>query len=330
VTNWLRPDPNGLFCEPGGFYVDPARPVSRALITHGHSDHARFGHEAYLATPETVEVMKLRLGQNQNYTATRYHETHNINGVSVRFIPAGHILGSAQIVLEWQGQRIVASGDYKRSLDPTCAPFEPVPCDVFITEATFALPVFCHEPAEKEAARLLASIAQNPDRNHLLGVYGLGKAQRVISLLRQQGFDRTIWLHGALVELCKLYERLGVKLGDMRPVSDVDAKNLKGELILCPPSATDDRWATKFGNSITSFASGWMRVRARARQRGAELPLIISDHADWPELLKTIEDVQAPEIWVTHGRDDALVHQLTLMGRKAQALALIGFEDEAE
>ena len=330
MTNWLRPDPNGLFCEPGGFYVDPARPVSRALITHGHSDHARFGHEAYLATPETVEVMKLRLGQNQNYTATRYHETHNINGVSVRFIPAGHILGSAQIVLEWQGQRIVASGDYKRSLDPTCAPFEPVPCDVFITEATFALPVFCHEPAEKEAARLLASIAQNPDRNHLLGVYGLGKAQRVISLLRQQGFDRTIWLHGALVELCKLYERLGVKLGDMRPVSDVDAKNLKGELILCPPSATDDRWATKFGNSITSFASGWMRVRARARQRGAELPLIISDHADWPELLKTIEDVQAPEIWVTHGRDDALVHQLTLMGRKAQALALIGFEDEAE
>jgi putative mRNA 3-end processing factor len=330
VTNWLRPDPNGLFCEPGGFYIDPARPVSRALITHGHSDHARSGHEAYLATPETVEVMKLRLGPNHNYTATRYHETHNINGVSVRFIPAGHILGSAQIVLEWQGQRIVASGDYKRSLDPTCAPFEPVPCDVFITEATFALPVFCHEPAEKEAARLLASIAQNPDRNHLLGVYGLGKAQRVISLLRQQGFDRTIWLHGALVELCKLYERLGVKLGDMRPVSDVDAKNLKGELILCPPSATDDRWATKFGNSITSFASGWMRVRARARQRGAELPLIISDHADWPELLKTIEDVQAPEIWVTHGRDDALVHQLTLMGRKAQALALIGFEDEAE
>ena len=330
MTNWLRPDPNGLFCEPGGFYIDPARPVSRALITHGHSDHARSGHEAYLATPETVEVMKLRLGQNHNYTATRYHETHNINGVSVRFIPAGHILGSAQIVLEWQGQRIVASGDYKRSLDPTCAPFEPVPCDVFITEATFALPVFCHEPADKEAARLLASIAQNPDRNHLLGVYGLGKAQRVISLLRQQGFDRTIWLHGALVELCKLYERLGVKLGDVRAVGETDAKSLKGELILCPPSATDDRWSAKFGNAITSFASGWMRVRARARQRGAELPLIISDHADWPELLKTIEDVQAPEIWVTHGRDDALVHQLTLMGRKAQALALIGFEDEAE
>jgi putative mRNA 3-end processing factor len=330
MTTWLRPDSNGLFCIPGGFYIDPARPVSRALITHGHSDHARAGHEAYLATPETVEVMKLRLGQNHNYTSTRYHETHNINGVSVRFIPAGHILGSAQIVLEWQGQRIVASGDYKRSFDPTCAPFEPVPCDVFITEATFALPVFCHEPADKEAARLLVSIAQNPQRNHLLGVYGLGKAQRVIALLRQQGFDRTIWLHGALVELCKLYERLGVKLGDVRPVSETDAKALKGELILCPPSATDDRWAAKFGDSITSFASGWMRVRARARQRGAELPLIISDHADWPELLQTIEDVEAPEIWVTHGREDALVHQLSLMGRKARALALVGFEDEAE
>ena len=307
MTHWLRPDPNGLFCEPGGFYIDPARPVSRALITHGHFDHARAGHDAYLATPETVEVMKLRLGKNHNYQSTRYHETHNINGVSVRFVPAGHILGSAQIVLEWQGQRIFASGDYKRSLDPTCAPFEPIACDVFIV-----------------------SIAQNPERNHLLGVYGLGKAQRVISLLRQQGFNRTIWLHGALVELCKLYERLGVKLGDVRPVSETDAKALKGELILCPPSATDDRWSAKFGHSITSFASGWMRVRARARQRGAELPLIISDHADWPELLQTIEDVQAPEIWVTHGREDALVHQLTLMGRKARALALIGFEDEAE
>ena len=328
--SWLHPNPNGLFCEPGGFYIDPARPVSRALTTHGHSDHARSGHDAYLATSETVEVMKLRLGQNHNYQSTRYHETHNINGVTVRFIPAGHILGSAQILLEWQGQRIVASGDYKRSLDPTCAPFEPVACDVFITEATFALPVFCHEPADKEVARLIISIAQNPDRNHLLGVYGLGKAQRIIALLRHQGFTHTIWLHGALVELCKLYERLGVKLGDVRPVSEADAKTLKGELILCPPSATHDRWAAKFGNAITSFASGWMRVRARARQRGAELPLIISDHADWPQLLQTIEDVEAPEIWVTHGREDALVHQLALMGRKARALALIGFEDEAE
>lgn len=328
--SWLRPDENGLYCVPGGFHIDPARPVSRALITHGHSDHARPGMGAYLATPETVEVMKLRLGASHNYTATAYHEAHNINGVSVRFVPAGHILGSAQIVLEWQGKRAVISGDYKRAADPTCAPFEPVVCDLFITEATFALPVFCHEPAAKEAARLLGSLAANGNRNHLLGVYGLGKAQRVISLLRQQGYDRTIWLHGALVPLCALYERLGVALGDVRPVSETDAKSLQGALILCPPSEVDGRWAAKFGDCITSFASGWMRVRARARQRGAELPLIISDHADWPELLRTIEEVEAPEIWVTHGREDALVHQLTLMGRRARALALVGFEEEGE
>jgi putative mRNA 3-end processing factor len=329
IENWLRPDENGLHCIPGGFYIDPARAVSHALITHGHSDHARAGHGAYLATPETTEVMRLRLG-GAHYQSTRYHEAHNINGVNVRFVPAGHILGSAQIVLEYAGERAVVSGDYKRTPDPTCAPFEPVPCDVFITEATFGLPVFCHEPAAREAGRLLASLITNPERHHLLGVYGLGKCQRVIKLLRAQGFDGPIWLHGALTGLCALYERLGIALGDVRPVTDGDWKRLTGQLILCPPSAIADRWSAKFGDSLTCVASGWMRVRARARQRGAELPLIISDHADWPELLRTIEEVQAPEIWVTHGREDALVHALTLMGKKARALALVGFEDEAE
>ena len=327
--SWLRPDENGLHCIPGGFHVDPARPVARALITHGHSDHARAGHGAVLATAETVEVMKLRLGPG-NYTATRYHERHNINGVEVRFLPAGHILGSAQILLEWQGQRILISGDYKRSPDPTCAPFEPVACDVFITEATFALPVFCHEPAEREAGRLLASLAANQGRNHLIGCYGLGKCQRLIALLRAQAYDRPIYLHGAHVQTSALYERLGVALGDLRPVSQADAKSLKGEIILCPPSELQGKWAEKFNNPLTGFASGWMRVRARARQAGAELPLVISDHADWPELLATIAEVEAPEIWVTHGREDALVHQLGLMGKRARALALLGFGEEGE
>ena len=330
IENWLRPDANGLYCIPGGFYIDPARPVARALITHGHSDHARPGHQAYLATPETVAIMRLRLGANLNYQQAAYHQTQIIQDVKVTFIPAGHVLGSAQIMLEYQGKRAIISGDYKRTPDPTCAAFEPKPCDLFITEATFGLPVFTHEPVEKEIARLITSLKQNNTRNHLLGVYGLGKCQRVIKQLRLQNYHETIYLHGALQAMCKLYEAHGIDLGDLQPVSEVDAKSLSGALILCPPSETQTRWAQKFGDTIHAFASGWMRVRARARQRGADLPLIISDHADWPELLRTIEDVQAPEIWVTHGREDALVHQLTKMGRKARALAMIGFEEEAE
>ena len=330
IENWLRPDANGLYCIPGGFYIDPARPVARALITHGHSDHARPGHQAYLATPETVAIMRLRLGANLNYQQAAYHQTQIIQDVKVTFIPAGHVLGSAQIMLEYQGKRAIISGDYKRTPDPTCAAFEPKPCDLFITEATFGLPVFTHEPVEKEIARLINSLKQNNTRNHLLGVYGLGKCQRVIKQLRLQNYHETIYLHGALQAMCKLYEANGIDLGDLRPASEVDTKSLTGALILCPPSETQTRWAQKFGDAIHAFASGWMRVRARARQRGADLPLIISDHADWPELLRTIEDVQAPEIWVTHGREDALVHQLTKMGRKARALAMIGFEEEAE
>jgi putative mRNA 3-end processing factor len=232
--------------------------------------------------------------------------------------------------MEWRGQRAVVSGDYKRSPDPTCAPFELVPCDVFVTEATFALPVFRHERADQEVARLLASVARYPERAHLVGVYSLGKCQRVIKLCREAGYDAPIYLHGALVELCDLYQRLGVDLGDLRPVATSDVKSFAGALVLSPPSAVDDRWSRRFPDPVTSFASGWMRIKGRVRQAGVELPLVISDHADWKELLDTIEATTAEEVWVTHGREDALVYQLGLMGRKARALALVGFEDEAE
>ncbi len=283
-----------------------------------------------LATPETIEIMKVRYGANGagSFEAAAYHTPIEISGARVWFVPAGHILGSAQIVLEWGGQRIVVSGDYKRAPDPTCRPFETVPCDVFITEATFALPVFRHEPAEREARRLLRSIAEQPERAHLLGVYGLGKCQRMIKLLREAGYDAPIYLHGALVELTALYRRLGVDLDDVRPAGDIKAGSFAGELVLCPPSALADRWSRRFADPVTAFASGWMRVRGRARQRGVELPLIVSDHADWPELLATIVETGAPEVWITHGRDDALAHQLTLMGIKAKALTLAGLEDE--
>jgi putative mRNA 3-end processing factor len=330
-STWLRPEPAGLYCVPGGFYVDPHRSVDRAVITHGHSDHARPGHAKVLATVETIAVMKARMGETcaGSFQAAALGEPLTMGEVTVRLIPAGHILGSAQIVMEYRGRRAVVSGDYKRRADPTCRPFELVRCDLFVTEATFGLPVFRHEPDAGEIAKLLASVTLFPERTHLIGVYGLGKCQRLIALLRAAGYTRPIWLHGALKTVSDLYVELGIDLGDIRSVSEATDK-LAGEIVMCPPSALADRWSRRLTDPVTAFASGWMRVRGRARQRGCELPLIISDHCDWPELVQSIEDTGAGEIWVTHGREDALVHQIGLMGKRGRALALVGREDEAE
>ncbi len=335
TERWLHPRPEGLFCETGGFFIDPNKAVDKAVITHGHADHARSGHGAVLATPETISIMKIRYGNDcaGTFQSIHYGETISINGVSVRFVPAGHILGSAQVIIECAGTRVIVSGDYKRATDPTCEPFELVPCDVFVTEATFALPVFRHEPADKEARRLIEAIRQQPDRTHMLGVYGLGKCQRMIALLRQAGFDQTIHLHGALVQLTEFYQRCGIAMGPIGTIETDKAarrRDYAGQLVMCPPSALADRWSRRFPDPATAFASGWMRVRGRARQRGIELPLIVSDHADWPELIETIKQTGAQEVWVTHGREDALVHQLGLMGISARALTLVGFEDEGD
>ena len=331
--NWLYPTPDGLYCAPGDFHVDPVRAVDRAIITHGHSDHARPGHDKVLATSETLAVMRLRMGlgsAGREQQALAMGEPLVIGDVTVTLHPAGHILGSAQVLIEHRGARAVVSGDYKRRRDPTAVSFELVPCDLFITEATFGLPVFRHEPDAREIGRLLASLSAFPERTHLVGAYSLGKAQRVIALLREAGWDRTIYLHGALVAMCELYTSLGIELGPLAPVAETERATLAGEIVLAPPSALADRWSRRLADPVTAFASGWMRVKARARQRGVELPLVISDHVDWPELMTTIEETGAEEIWVTHGREEAVVRAVTLMGRRARALALLGREDEAE
>jgi len=332
VESWLYPTAKGLWCEPGQFHIDPRSAVDRAVITHGHSDHARAGHGAVLATAETIAIMKVRYGPDcaGRFEALACGHATEINGVGIRFAPAGHILGSAQISLEWQGARAVVSGDYKRAPDPTCDGFEPVACDVFVTEATFGLPVFRHERADAEVRRLLASMTEQPGRAHLLGVYGLGKCQRMIKLLRLEGYDAPIYLHGAHVALTRLYQNLGHDLGDVRPVAEAAVGDTKTALVMCPPSAVSDRWSRRFADPVTAFASGWMRARGRVRQSGVELPLVVSDHADWPELLDTIVETGAGEIWVTHGREDALVHQLAVMGLNGRALALMGRDDEGE
>ena len=332
VETWLYPAEAGLYCAPGQFYIDPHRAVDRAVITHGHSDHARAGYGAVLATSETIAIMKVRYGETSagTFQQLALGEPVNINGVGVRLAPAGHILGSAQIVLDYDGKRAVVSGDYKRAYDPTCAAFDVVTCDVFVTEATFALPVFRHEPAHGEVAKLLASMAAEPQRTHVIGAYGLGKCQRMIAEIRNAGYDKPIYLHGAVVALTALYQSLGINLGDVRSVAGADGDAIAGGIVLCPPSALSDRWTRRFNDPVLAFASGWMRVRGRARQHGVELPLIVSDHADWPDLIATISQTNAEDVWVTHGRDDALVHHLATLGRKARALALVGRDDEAE
>ncbi len=328
---------NGLYCPPGRFHIDPLRPVDRAVVTHGHADHCRAGHAKLLATPETLAIAELRYGPDA-FGATqplRYGEALKIGDATVRLAPAGHVLGSAQIVIEAGGARAVVSGDYKRATDPTCASFEPVRCDLFVTEATFGLPVFRHPPIEAEIGKLLASTRAFPERAHGVGVYPLGKCQRLMAELRRAGWDAPIALHGALVKLTDLYERFGVALGPRAEVATAKGepeklgkKDLEGAIALAPASALSDRWARRLPDPVICGASGWMTVRQRAKQRGVELPLIISDHADWGGVCATIRETEAEIVWVTHGAEEALVHWCRNQGLDAAPLSIGGRSDE--
>jgi putative mRNA 3-end processing factor len=328
-VSWIRAEPQGIRIVPADCWIDPVHAAPTALVTHGHADHARGGHGSTIATPETLAIMKLRYETQTGATPVAYGETLRLKGgVDATFLPAGHVLGSAQILLEHAGERVIVTGDYKRRPDSTCPPFVVTPCDIFITEATFALPVFRHPPVEQEIRKLLDARAANPDRCVLVGAYALGKAQRVIAELRRAGYNEPVWLHGALERMCRLYEELGVDLGELRLVADAGKTDLAGQIVLCPPGALNDRWSRRLPDPITAMASGWMRVRQRAVQRNVELPLVISDHADWDELTQTIEEVNPAETWITHGREDALLRWCELHQRRGRALALVGYEDE--
>ncbi|WP_310468255.1 ligase-associated DNA damage response exonuclease [Sphingomonas sp.] len=327
LGSWIEPCPEGIYVRPADAWVDPSQPKPRALVTHGHADHARGGHGEVWATAETLAIMGVRYGEQSGHPVG-YGDSVRLGEVEVGFVPAGHVLGSAQIVLEYKGERVVVSGDYKRRADPTCPPFVPVPCDIFITEATFGLPVFRHPDTGSEIDRLLHRLHADPSRCVLVGAYALGKAQRVIMELRHRGHDAPIYYHGAMERLCRLYEELGVPLGELRPVADAAKADIAGHIVICPPGALNDRWSRRLPDPVTAMASGWMRIRQRARQRNVELPLIISDHADWDELTTTIREVAPKEVWITHGREDALMHWCMTRQIKARELNLVGYEDE--
>lgn len=334
AVTWMTTRKGLLYCIPADCYIDPMEPVERAIITHGHADHARSGHAQIFATPETIAIMQTRYytADGTKETSLPYGQRYNLGGgVTLWFASAGHILGSAQAVLEYQGQRVVAAGDYKRAPDPTCAPFEVVPCDVFITEATFALPVFQHPPLDREVDKLMRSMTTLPERTHIVGVYALGKCQRVMKTLRLAGYEPPFYLHGALKRLTELYENYGHDFGPWELVSDVpraEKDRFRGKIVLCPPAQINDRWSRRFADPLPTVASGWMQIRARARQKRAEMALIVSDHADWGDLIRTCEETKAEEIWITHGRVEALAYALKQKGIKARALNLIGMEEE--
>ena len=306
------------------------RPVDRAIITHGHADHARAGHKKVLATAQTIEIMKRRYGENcaDSFQALEFGNPLKIDDVTITLYPAGHILGSAQVLIEYDGQRGVVTGDYKTIPDSTAQAFELIECDTFVTEATFGLPVFQHPDPKQEIQKLLESLKAQPDRAHVVGAYALGKSQRVIKLLREAGYDAPIYLHGSHEKLCDYYQSEGIDLGDLRKALAAEKDNFKGHVVMAPPSALKDRWSRRLPDPVLCYASGWMSVKQRAKQSLVELPLVISDHVDWNELTEVIPTTGASTIWVTHGREDALVHWCKGQGLNAQPLSIQGRETE--
>lgn len=321
----------GLYCVPGGFYIDPWRPVDRAVITHAHADHARIGHGRYLAAAPGAGVLKSRLGDIQ-LDALPYGERVVHNGVTISLHPAGHVLGSAQVRLEYRGEVWVASGDYKVEGDPTCAPFEPVRCDTFITESTFGLPIYQWRPQEEIFSDINDWWRRNAadDRASVLYCYAFGKAQRILS-----GIDPSIGpiiCHGAVEPVNRAYREAGVPLPPTRMVTDVtDKTELRRALVLAPPSAGASPWIKRFGDYSDGFASGWMLLRGARRRRSVDRGFVLSDHADWPGLMQAIKSTEAQRVIVTHGQVAVMVRWLQQNGLDAGAFTTeYGAEEDME
>lgn len=331
----LKPTPAGLYCELGDFYVDPWKPVPRAVITHAHSDHARAGCGQYLCSHRSKLLLKTRLGNDSTIDSVEYGELLTLGGVQVSLHPAGHILGSAQVCIEHRGERVVVSGDYKRQSDTTCRPFEPVRCNTFVTESTFGLPIYRWPDSDAlfEAINDWWKANQETGKASLLLAYSLGKAQRLLS-----GIDSNrgrIFTHGAVEKLNECYRLQDVNLPETTHVSIApEGTDWSQSLIVAPPSALGTTWTRRFGKMSVAMASGWMQIRGTRRRRAMDRGFILSDHVDWSSLLQSIEETEAEEVWVTHGYTDTLVRYLNEQGRKARVVetefSSSGTEEESD
>ncbi|MEP7382483.1 MAG: ligase-associated DNA damage response exonuclease [Gemmatimonadota bacterium] len=328
----LRVTPSGLYCEAGDFFIDPWRPVARAVITHAHSDHARAGSDAYLAAQEGLSLLRHRLGADIPAEGVAWGERRRLGDVDVSLHPAGHIRGSAQVRVARGGDVWVVTGDYKRAADPTCTPFEVVRCQTLITEATFALPVYRWPATQAVVGDIVDWIEQcrRESRTAVLFTYTLGKAQRLLAEIGACT-DVPILVHGGIEPLNVLYRAAGVWLPPTGLVSDVPSREkIEGALVLAPPSANIPGWMRRFRDPDTAFASGWMQLRGTRRRRALDRGFAISDHADWPALLQTIDETGAERVLATHGDSAALVRLLTERGLDAAALVTEFTGEDAE
>ena len=305
----LRPE--GLYCPAAKAWIDPWRPVPRALITHAHADHARPGCGEYWAIGASEGILRRRLGEGIRLIPLEYGQLHRIAGARVSFHSAGHVLGSAQILLEAAGERWLVSGDFKRQGDPSCAPFEEVSADVLISEATFALPIYHWQPTPSVVAEVIAWWKAAPERPSLLFCYAFGKAQRLLAELQRAGVREEVLLHGAVEALMEPYRQAGVAFPPTRPLSELErGASLAGRLVLAPPSAQGSSWMRKLRGAQCGLASGWMAVRGARRRRGSGRGFVLSDHADWPALLQTVRGCGARQVFLTHGHGDHLARYL--------------------
>lgn len=306
----IRVDDKGLFCAAGGFHIDPWGPAEVALLTHGHSDHARYGSQKYLCTPNTASIIKhrLRLDPSQ-IIEVPYGERLVLGNAEISFHPAGHVLGSSQIRVNDGKETWVVTGDYKRAADPSCEAFEVVPCDTIITESTFGLPIYRWQSGA-ETAREILDWVNSFDGTSVLFCYALGKTQRALAELKKLGIG-TVYLHGAAEEITRIYREAGIDLPDTRPAMEITRdKVFPRTLVIAPPSAHRSPWMKRFKNLQTGFASGWMRIRGNKRRRNVERGFVLSDHGDWDELIQTIDDCGAKRVLVTHGQTDVFARYL--------------------
>ncbi len=312
----------GLYCAPGGFYIDPWKPVDKAIITHGHGDHAHWGMKEYITVDEGEFILRKRIA-DANLKTFPYRETFRMGEVDVSFHPAGHILGSSQVKIKYKDETWVFTGDFKRDLDLTCEPFEVVPCDVFISEATFSLPVYRWPDFRLEMKEVHDWWMKNKEEgfNSVLCCYALGKAQRIIAGLRELT-DETIWVHGTVDELNQSYAKTGLSWPNVLKVPLESKEKFKGAMILCPPSALGSSWNKRLSPKKVAFASGWMRLRGNRRRKGYERGFVISDHADWPSLIKTVKETGCRKVYFTHGNTESIVRYLNEEGISAYDLKL--------